>query len=51
MITIICNFSGFLQAYNFIRNTKQMEKIRANSLLQNVKQFFKLLFHRYLRYS
>ncbi|XP_039956789.1 nose resistant to fluoxetine protein 6-like [Bactrocera tryoni] len=49
LVDVFFTISGFLQAYNFIRNTKQMETIRANSLLQNVKYFFKLLFHRYLR--
>nr|XP_014094116.1 nose resistant to fluoxetine protein 6 [Bactrocera oleae]XP_036233465.1 nose resistant to fluoxetine protein 6 [Bactrocera oleae] len=49
LVDVFFTISGFLQAYNFMRNTKQMETIRANNLLQNVKYFFKLLFHRYLR--
>ncbi|XP_054739834.1 nose resistant to fluoxetine protein 6-like [Anastrepha obliqua] len=49
LVDVFFTISGFLQTYNFMRNTKQMEMIRTNSLMQNVKQFFKLLFHRYLR--
>ncbi|XP_036330636.1 nose resistant to fluoxetine protein 6-like [Rhagoletis pomonella] len=49
LVDAFFTISGFLQTYNFMRNTKQMETIRNNSFIQNVKQFFKLLFHRYLR--
>ncbi|XP_067634108.1 nose resistant to fluoxetine protein 6-like [Eurosta solidaginis] len=49
LVDVFFTISGFLQTYNFLRNAKQLEIIRTNSLWQNVKQFFKLLFHRYLR--
>ncbi|KAL7051333.1 hypothetical protein ACKWTF_004432 [Chironomus riparius] len=43
--------SGFLVAYNFIRNDKQMEEIKNNTLMQNVRLFGKLLLHRFIRLS
>uniref|UniRef100_A0A0A1WML0 Nose resistant to fluoxetine protein 6 n=1 Tax=Zeugodacus cucurbitae TaxID=28588 RepID=A0A0A1WML0_ZEUCU len=49
LVDVFFTISGFLQTYNFMRNAKQMQTIRNNSHLQNVKHFFKLLFHRYLR--
>ncbi|XP_037954991.1 nose resistant to fluoxetine protein 6-like [Teleopsis dalmanni] len=49
LVDVFFTISGFLQVYNFMRNTKQMDQIRKNSLTQNLKQFFKLVFHRYLR--
>lgn len=42
-------FSGFLQTYNFLRNSRQLEAVRQNGLRQNLRLFGKLLFHRYLR--
>lgn len=45
----IFNSSGFLQTYNFFRNEKKVQMIRNNTFKQNVNQFFKMVFHRYLR--
>lgn len=41
--------SGFLQTFNFLRNSRQLEAVRQNSFSENLKLFGKLLFHRYLR--
>lgn len=49
LVDVFFTISGFLQTYNFMRNTKQIEIIRKSSLAENTKQFSKLLFHRYLR--
>ncbi|KAH8297034.1 hypothetical protein KR044_003869 [Drosophila immigrans] len=49
LVDVFFTISGFLQAYNFMRNTKQMDAVRQNDLLANAKLYGKLLFHRYLR--
>ncbi|XP_075168239.1 nose resistant to fluoxetine protein 6-like [Haematobia irritans] len=49
MVDVFFTISGFLQTYNFFRNAKKVEMIRNNSFVQNTKQFFKSVFHRYLR--
>ncbi|XP_016972375.1 nose resistant to fluoxetine protein 6 [Drosophila rhopaloa] len=49
LVDVFFTISGFLQTYNFLRNTKQLEAVRRNGLWGNVKLFGKLLFHRYLR--
>ncbi|XP_030387186.1 nose resistant to fluoxetine protein 6 [Scaptodrosophila lebanonensis] len=49
LVDVFFTISGFLQTYNFIRNAKQTEAIRNNDVVQNLKLFGKLLFHRYLR--
>ncbi|XP_013103772.1 nose resistant to fluoxetine protein 6 [Stomoxys calcitrans] len=49
MVDVFFTISGFLQTYNFLRNTKKIETIRGNSFVQNAMQFFKSTFHRYLR--
>lgn len=49
LVDVFFTISGFLQTYNFIRNTKQMDAVRQNGLLANAKLYGKLLFHRYLR--
>ncbi|KAH8371386.1 hypothetical protein KR093_007149 [Drosophila rubida] len=49
LVDVFFTISGFLQAYNFMRNTQQMEAVRQNGLLANAKLYGKLLFHRYLR--
>ncbi|XP_037717155.1 nose resistant to fluoxetine protein 6 [Drosophila subpulchrella] len=49
LVDVFFTISGFLQTYNFLRNTKQLEAVRLNGLWGNVKLFGKLLFHRYLR--
>ncbi|XP_017865390.1 PREDICTED: nose resistant to fluoxetine protein 6 isoform X1 [Drosophila arizonae] len=49
LVDVFFTISGFLQTYNFLRNTKQLQAIRDNGSIANVKLFCKLLFHRYLR--
>ncbi|EDW01814.1 nose resistant to fluoxetine protein 6 [Drosophila grimshawi] len=49
LVDVFFTISGFLQTYNFMRNVKQMEAVRQNDLVANIKLFGKLLFHRYLR--
>ncbi|KAH8286867.1 hypothetical protein KR018_003134 [Drosophila ironensis] len=49
LVDVFFTISGFLQTYNFLRNSRQLELVRQNGLGQNVKLFGKLLFHRYLR--
>ncbi|XP_017014310.2 nose resistant to fluoxetine protein 6 [Drosophila takahashii] len=49
LVDVFFTISGFLQTFNFLRNSRQLEAVRRNSLSENVKLFGKLLFHRYLR--
>ncbi|KAL7737376.1 hypothetical protein ACLKA6_012986 [Drosophila palustris] len=49
LVDVFFTISGFLQTYNFLRNSKQMDAVRQNGLLANAKLYGKLLFHRYLR--
>ncbi|EDV38987.1 uncharacterized protein Dana_GF25080, isoform B [Drosophila ananassae] len=49
LVDVFFTISGFLQTYNFLRNSQQIEAVRRNGLGQNLKLFGKLLFHRYLR--
>ncbi|XP_073848850.1 nose resistant to fluoxetine protein 6-like isoform X2 [Musca autumnalis] len=49
LVDVFFTISGFLQTYNFFRNTKKFEMIRNNTFGQNVKEFLKMIFHRYLR--
>ncbi|KAH8234259.1 hypothetical protein KR038_004891 [Drosophila bunnanda] len=49
LVDVFFTISGFLQTYNFLRNTKQLDAVRRNGLAGNAKLFGKLLFHRYLR--
>ncbi|XP_034659704.1 nose resistant to fluoxetine protein 6 [Drosophila subobscura] len=49
LVDVFFTISGFLQTFNFLRNSRQLEAVRQNSLRQNLQLFGKLLFHRYLR--
>ncbi|XP_068148885.1 nose resistant to fluoxetine protein 6 [Drosophila tropicalis] len=49
LVDVFFTISGFLQTYNFLRNSQQLEAVRLNGFGQNLKLFGKLLFHRYLR--
>ncbi|XP_002007074.2 nose resistant to fluoxetine protein 6 [Drosophila mojavensis] len=49
LVDVFFTISGFLQTYNFLRNSAQLEAVRQNGWQQNLKLFGKLLFHRYLR--
>ncbi|KAH8343231.1 hypothetical protein KR059_007193 [Drosophila kikkawai] len=49
LVDVFFTISGFLQTYNFLRNSQQLETVRRNGFVQNLKLFGKLLFHRYLR--
>nr|XP_036670767.1 nose resistant to fluoxetine protein 6 [Drosophila suzukii]XP_036670768.1 nose resistant to fluoxetine protein 6 [Drosophila suzukii]XP_036670769.1 nose resistant to fluoxetine protein 6 [Drosophila suzukii]XP_036670770.1 nose resistant to fluoxetine protein 6 [Drosophila suzukii] len=49
LVDVFFTISGFLQTFNFLRNSQQLEAVRRNSLSENCKLFGKLLFHRYLR--
>ncbi|KAH8401428.1 hypothetical protein KR009_005366 [Drosophila setifemur] len=49
LVDVFFTISGFLQTYNFLRNSKQLETVRHNGLWGNMKLFGKILFHRYLR--
>ncbi|XP_034483397.1 nose resistant to fluoxetine protein 6 [Drosophila innubila] len=49
LVDVFFTISGFLQTYNFLRNSTQLEAVRRNSWRQNLQLFGKLLFHRYLR--
>ncbi|XP_060657604.1 nose resistant to fluoxetine protein 6 [Drosophila nasuta] len=49
LVDVFFTISGFLQVYNFMRNTQQVDAVRQNGLLANAKLYGKLLFHRYLR--
>ncbi|XP_017071544.1 nose resistant to fluoxetine protein 6 [Drosophila eugracilis] len=49
LVDVFFTISGFLQTFNFLRNSKQLEAVRQNSFGDNLRLFGKLLFHRYLR--
>ncbi|EDV50944.1 nose resistant to fluoxetine protein 6 [Drosophila erecta] len=49
LVDVFFTISGFLQTFNFLRNSLQLEAVRRNSFRENLKLFGKLLFHRYLR--
>ncbi|KAH8365985.1 hypothetical protein KR093_007917, partial [Drosophila rubida] len=49
LVDVFFTISGFLQTYNFLRNSAQLEAVRRNGWRQNLQLFGKLLFHRYLR--
>ncbi|XP_034111657.1 nose resistant to fluoxetine protein 6 [Drosophila albomicans] len=49
LVDVFFTISGFLQTYNFLRNSSQLEAVRRNGWRQNLQLFGKLLFHRYLR--
>ncbi|XP_033159440.1 nose resistant to fluoxetine protein 6 [Drosophila mauritiana] len=49
LVDVFFTISGFLQTFNFLRNSRQLEAVRRNSFSENLKLFGKLLFHRYLR--
>ncbi|KAL7734231.1 hypothetical protein ACLKA6_011899 [Drosophila palustris] len=49
LVDVFFTISGFLQTYNFLRNSSQLEEVRRNSWRKNLQLFGKLLFHRYLR--
>ncbi|KAH8302116.1 hypothetical protein KR044_002885, partial [Drosophila immigrans] len=49
LVDVFFTISGFLQTYNFLRNSPQLEAVRRNGWRQNLQLFGKLLFHRYLR--
>uniref|UniRef100_A0A6P4ECQ7 Nose resistant to fluoxetine protein 6-like n=1 Tax=Drosophila rhopaloa TaxID=1041015 RepID=A0A6P4ECQ7_DRORH len=49
LVDVFFTISGFLQTFNFLRNSQQLEAVRRNSFVGNLKLFGKLLFHRYLR--
>ncbi|EDW93434.1 nose resistant to fluoxetine protein 6 [Drosophila yakuba] len=49
LVDVFFTISGFLQTFNFLRNSAQLEAVRQNSFSENLKLFGKLLFHRYLR--
>lgn len=49
LVDVFFTISGFLQTYNFLRNSSQLEAVRQNGWKKNLQLFGKLLFHRYLR--
>lgn len=49
IVDIFFAISGMLLAYNFLRNEKQVEAIRTNSLWANCRLFGRQFLHRYLR--
>ncbi|EDW58243.1 nose resistant to fluoxetine protein 6 [Drosophila virilis] len=49
LVDVFFTISGFLQTYNFLRNAAQLDTVRRNGWLKNLRLFGKLLFHRYLR--
>uniref|UniRef100_T1GSI8 Acyltransferase 3 domain-containing protein n=1 Tax=Megaselia scalaris TaxID=36166 RepID=T1GSI8_MEGSC len=49
LVDIFFTISGFLLTYNFLMNSKKMEEIQKNSLVNNGKVYMKMVLHRYLR--
>ena len=49
LVDVFFTISGFLVAYNFIRNKDRMKKIKQNGFLQNARLYGRLVLHRYLR--
>uniref|UniRef100_A0A8D8I3H0 Nose resistant to fluoxetine protein 6 n=1 Tax=Culex pipiens TaxID=7175 RepID=A0A8D8I3H0_CULPI len=51
LVDVFFAISGFLVAYNFVRNRDKVQEIKANGGWQNAKLYGKMLLHRYLRLS
>lgn len=49
LVDVFFAISGFLVAYNFVRNRDKVQEIKANGGWQNAKLYGKMLLHRYLR--
>lgn len=49
LVDVFFTISGFLLAYNFLRNTKKMEEIKRNDFKANFRSYMKTFITRYLR--
>jgi hypothetical protein len=51
LVDLFFVISGFLMSHNFLKNSQQMEQIRADGIGANLNRFGRIVMQRYSRYT